>query len=309
MSFDVTKDPLAEATIRAISSRRTGGPQRPRRTDIPQNVDPIYVTAFAEYQARRNFSPKTVACRHAVLTSFGAHLQPRSFLSATPEDVEGWLRTRRLGAQGRYTYLSHLHSFYRFLGRRGLTTADPTAAIDRPKLPKRLPRPITPAELGAALAAADVSVRAWLLLGSYAGLRRAEIAALDRGDVLDHLDPPMLRVVNGKGAKDRIVPLHPAVLASLVAVGLRPGPLFRDAAGRAVSADYVGERVSRFLHHLGINRTLHSTRHHFGSEVYRLCRDLLMTRDLLGHSVASSSEGYVAYDAGPAADVVARLGT
>jgi len=276
---------------------------------MKNNLDTVYVRAFGEYQERRNFSPKTVRCRHAVLAAFGAHLQPRSYLAATPEDVEGWLRTCQLGAQGRYTYLSHVHAFYRFLGRRGLTTVDPTATIDRPKLPKRLPRPITPAELDAALAAAGTQMRAWLYLGSYAGLRRAEIARLEREHVLDHLQPPMLLVMDGKGTKDRTVPLHPAVLAALTACGLRHGgPLFRAAGGGPVSPDHVGEQVARFLRRIGIDRTCHSTRHHFGTAVYGLCRDLLMTRDLMGHANASSTEGYVAFDAGPAAGVVGRIG-
>lgn len=272
-------------------------------------MDPIYLQAFADYQTHRNFSPATIRCRHAVLSAFVRDMAPRSILSAAPVDVERWLAGRRLGAQGRYTYLSHLHAFFRFACRRGLTTSDPTANIDRPKLPKRLPRPITPVELDVALAEAGPQMRAWLYLGSFAGLRRAEIARLDRADVLDHLAPPMLAVRNGKGAKDRNVPLHPAVLDALVAHGLpRSGPVFRTPAGAPVSPAYVGDTVARFLRSVGIDRTLHSTRHAFGTAVYAACRDLLMTRDLMGHANAASSEGYVEFDGGEAAVVVARLG-
>jgi integrase len=271
--------------------------------------DLVYLQGFCDYQARRNFSAATVRSRQAVLSAFCGWLHPRSVLSARPDDVEGWLASRSLGAQGRYTYLAHLHAFYRWAGRRGLATADPTAGIDRPKLPKRLPRPISPAELEAALDAAGPMMRAVLYLGAYAGLRRAEIAHLERADVLDHLDPPMLVVRNGKGAKDRTVPVHPALLAALQAHGMRrPGPLFRTSTGRPITPGYLGERVSDFMRRAGIERTCHSTRHHFGTAVYAACRDLLMTRDLMGHANASSSEGYVALDAGPAADVVARIG-
>lgn len=279
---------------------RSAGPVGPH--------DPVYLQAFREYQQRRNFSTQTIRCRQAVLAAFSAHIQPRTILAATPEDVEQWLRTRRLGPQGRYTYLSHLHCFYRFVCRRGLTTSDPTAAIDRPKLPRALPRPITPAELDEALTKAGVQMRAWLLLGSYQGLRRAEIARLRCEDV--DADRGTLRVVSGKGNKDAVLPLHPGVLEALRACGLsRSGPLFRTPAGDQPSPAYVGDNVARFLRSVGINRTLHSTRHHYGTELYRLCRDLLLTSALMRHSHVSATQRYVACDEGGGAEVVRRLGS
>lgn len=280
-----------------------------REQNIRNVSDSIYLRAFDDYQRHRNFSPATVRCRRAVLVALSDYLGAGRLLCARQEDVERWLSSRRLSAQGRYTYIAHLHAFFRFATRRGLCPTDPTVGIDRPKLPKRLPRPITPDELDTALAAAGPQMRAWLYLGSYAGLRRAEIARLERADVLDYLAPPMLRVVSGKGGKDRTVPLHPAVLDALRATGMRSGRLFRTSEGNDVTPAYVGDTVARFLRRTGIDRTCHSTRHHFGTAIYGLCRDLLMTRDLMGHEKAASAELYVAFDAGPAAvEVVRRIG-
>lgn len=273
------------------------------------NATASVLASFAAYQQHRNFSSATIRCRRAVLAAFALHVSPNTILAATPSDVEEWLASRSLGAQGRYTYLAHLHAFYGFATRRGLTRRDPTAVIDRPRLPKRLPRPITPDELDAALRAAEPRMRAWLYLGAYAGLRRAEIAALRVEDV-DQAGRT-LRVTNGKGAKDGIVPLNGHVFAALVACGLpQRGPVFLRLDGRrAVSAAYVGDTVARFLRSAGVNRTCHSLRHHFGTESYRLCRDLMLTKDLLRHTSIATSAQYVALDPSPQArSVVDGLG-
>lgn len=174
---------------------------------------------------------------------------------------------------------------------------DPTMRIPRPKVSRLLPRPIEQQDLDVALQAADLRMRAWLTLAAYAGLRAQEIAWLRRQDLLDRRHPPVILVVNGKGDKERVVPLNPQCLAALRAFGLpRSGWLWPGQRGPLQPAT-VTKYASRFLHGLGIDATIHCLRHYFGSEVYqRSGKDLRLTQELLGHSSPSTTAIYTRWD-------------
>lgn len=252
------------------------------------------IEAFGHYQQRRNFSERTIHARRCVLVKFNWHGAALSLLTATKAEVERWLDSMPLGPQGRYTYTSHLHAFYRFSVREGLTTEDPTLTIDRPRLPKRLPRPLPPGDLARALEAADARQRAFLCLGAYQGFRISDMAGLCREDVLDDREPAMLRVIQGKGKKDRCLPLHPKTLEALQAYGLPDaGPIFQGAAGGPMQVGHVGFIITRLFRYLGITATPHALRHAFGTNVYARSKDVFRTQRLMGHASVQTTMGYV----------------
>jgi len=65
-----------------------------------------------------------------------------------------------------------------------------------------------------------------------------------------------------------------------------------------------------FLHGVGVGDTLHSLRHWFASGVYRTSgKDLLLVRDLLGHSSVRTTTVYAQFDRAGAAAAVLALGS
>jgi len=46
------------------------------------------------------------------------------------------------------------------------------------------------------------------------------------------------------------------------------------------------------LHGLGVETTLHSMRHFFGTEAVRLSHDILLVRDILGHASVDTTQIY-----------------
>src|SRR5882672_2286390 len=192
-------------------------------------------------------------------------------------------------------------------GRRG--GARPEHADDRPKLPRRLPRPIPEDRLLVALEAAGGRVRAYLFLAAFAGLRAAEIAGLRREDIREGGGQPVI-VVTGKGRKERVLPLAPVLLAELRLYGLAPAGFvfgrFGDPA-RAVSPATVSSMSNEYLHGLGFTETLHTLRHRFASRCYQLSLDLRLVQEMLGHSSPTTTAGYAAFAPDAASAVVARL--
>lgn len=245
--------------------------------------------------------------RDVVLKAFAAYCEWR-ILTASREQIDEWLDSLGLVPRSRSKYLSHLHNFYVWAIREGLTETDPTVLIPRPKLPKLLPRPIKDADLELALRLAPPKVGAMLSLACYEGLRCHEIAAMETEWLWTAREDPLL-IITGKGGKERLVPLAAETELALQRYGLpRSGPVFRSRFNRPYHPVSISNMCSRYLRSKGIDATAHQLRHWFGTEVYRQSRDILLTQELLGHADVSTTRGYVALSPDPgAAEMVRNL--
>ena len=259
------------------------------------------VPLYWEHQSRRGLTSGTVDKQTRAVRQFLAFAGD-TLDAITTDDVEAFLATRRLAPRTRYWWLSCIHTFYRWAIRYGHATVDPTERIDRPRLPRNLPRPIATVDLAFALAGAPPMVRAVLSLMAYEGLRAQEVAGIERADVLDTSDPAMLYVMRGKGGKERAVPLHPDTVTSLRVLPMpRTGLLFDPRPWK------VCHTVNNYLHRLGIDATGHQLRHWYGTECYRASHDLRLVQELMGHSSPSTTAIYTLLDMSAAVPVVNGL--
>jgi len=123
------------------------------------------------------------------------------------------------------TVNQHLHAlrtFFRWLLREGIVTTNPAADSFTIPRPQRLPNYLTIPDQEKVLAtlAADARVSgqrnyALVAMGLFTGLRVQELANLRRGHV--DLTAGLVRVLDGKGGKDREVPITPRLAAILTA--------------------------------------------------------------------------------------------
>ena len=71
---------------------------------------------------------------------------------------------------------------------------------------------------------------------------------------------------------------------------------------------HVSQITNRYLHDIGIAHTLHTLRHWFGTNCYRVSgRDLRATQELMGHESPASTQVYTWVDPGELAEAVGRL--
>lgn len=272
------------------------------------------IADYGDAMRRRGLAPGTIKRRTSSLRSFArwldvgvdfAHQSADCTLwEATSRHVDRFLDGRKLSPRTRYHWLSHLHCFYVWAIDESLTDVDPTARIIRPKMARLLPRPISDGDLTMALESAPRVMYAWLCLAALAGMRCAEIAALDVDDVM--LNDDLLRV-KGKGGKERIVPMHPQVRAALEPLLPRRGAVFRRPRGGRFPAAMVSREGSLFLAGLGIEATMHQLRHYFGSQALRACRDLRVVQELLGHASPTTTAIYTAFSRAAAKEAVLAL--
>ncbi len=280
--------------------------------------------AFLDWLAQeRRAAPLTVEAYGADLAGFLGFLTQH--LGGEPDlaqlqalrlaDLRAWLAHQANAGAGNATrarHLSAVRSFYRFLARRLGVDNPALKLITAPRAKPPLPRALAPeqaravtddiAEMAdtAALQARDTALFT-LLYGC--GLRIAEALALNVRDAPLPGAEAMLRVL-GKGAKERIVPVLPAVRDAIGAwLRLHPdrlpaSPLFLGARGKRLDAAVAQKvlRDFRRLHGLPEHATPHALRHSFATHLLAGGADLRSIQDLLGHASLSTTQRYTAVD-------------
>jgi site-specific recombinase XerD len=272
-------------------------------------ADPA-LAEHVEWMRLRELSPRTVEQRLTAMRGLVRWAQAPS-LMLDAEDLDGWQRfiSERTAPASRSSYVSQVRAFYAWALAAGLVDADPSGVLVAPKLHRGKPRPISEEDLALALAQAPARLAPMLELAAYAGLRAAEIAALDRADVLDRQDPALL-VVTGKGDKERIVPAASSVITALRWYGMPDrGPVFRREDGHPgrLSGNLVSHLCCEYLHSVGVEATTHQLRHRFLTQIYRETRDIRLTQELAGHESPATTAIYTDWSRERAAAAVAAL--
>lgn len=237
-----------------------------------------------------NAGAGTIRARRYQLRQFA---REHDLAYVTVEDVTAWLSRPSRQANARKSFLSALRSFYKWAVAAGYLDHNPTVLVHSVKVPEGVPKPCPEDVLGRALARADEETKLMLMCGAYAGMRRAEIAAL-HSDYVTHVG----FVFEGKGRKMRRVPIHPNLAPLLTFEGYAfPSPLHRRDH---VSVDYVADRVEAVLE----GWTTHSLRHRFATQAYRATKDIRAVQQLLGHASPTTTARYVLLDEDVLAAVV-----
>lgn len=212
------------------------------------------------------------------------------------------------------TALRPFLTWARTMGAHSLSGDVLTAALRVPRATVLRPYTVlTEAEIAALIGAAstprDTALLAVLLGG---GLRVAEVVGLDCSDVIDVEGGAALHVRQGKGRKDRVVPILPSTAAairrSLAATGRAlgdPGPLFlahdRAAGARGdqatrLSARSVGRLVTTLTARAGIDArrvSPHSLRHSYAVRALRAGANVAAVSKLLGHANVATTSRYL----------------
>jgi integrase/recombinase XerC len=229
-------------------------------------------------------------------------------------DFRAWLASRHQRGLARTSTaraLAALRSFYRYLDREHGRHNPALKALRTPRLPRRLPRPLSAGQAAELLEAAPGVARqdwiarrdtALLLLLYGAGLRIGEALALDRA-VLDR-DPELRALrVTGKGGKQRLVPLLPVIAAALrdyldACPYRHRDALFLGARGKRLQAPIVRRVMQELRRGLGLPETAtpHALRHSFATHLLADGADLRTIQELLGHASLSTTQGYTGVD-------------
>jgi len=207
--------------------------------------------------------------------------------------------------------LSGIRNFYRFLDRVEGFRNDAIAAVQSPKQPHRIPRPLSEDDAAAAIdLAGDIPEDNWIAARDQAvitllygcGLRISEALSLTGNS----LEGGETIVIKGKRNKERIVPVLPivhqavATYKTLCPYEISPdSALFRGVRGGALGPRAIQAAMQKVRINLGLpdSATPHALRHSFATHLLSGGGDLRTIQELLGHADLSSTQVYTEVDA------------
>jgi integrase/recombinase XerC len=229
-------------------------------------------------------------------------------------DLRAWLAAEAAMGRGNRTrarHLSAVRSFYKFLARRHGVDNVAAKLLATPKIPGTLPRALSPVDASAVAQdigeasdtaftqARDVALFT-LLYGC--GLRIAEALSLSVGQAPRTGQP--LRVI-GKGSKERLVPVLPAVVEAVAGwlryhpqIGEAAAPLFVGVRGERLNPGVAQRTLRHYRRLAGLpeHATPHALRHSFATHLLAGGADLRAIQDLLGHASLSTTQRYTSVD-------------
>jgi len=264
-------------------------------------------------EVERNASPYTVRNYTTDLMGFFDFLRHKKISSLKEVDrnvLRGYLS--HLMEQGLVRgsiarKLSAIRSFYRYLEREEILTANPVQETSSPKLDRRLPAFLTTDKIVRLLEAPDRATpqgqrdHAILELLYATGLRVSELVSLNLEQV--NLNTREIRVW-GKGSKERIVLMGEPAASALTAYLNQGRPellgkkktraLFLNRYGGRLTQRSVQSSLQKYASMTGIGKRVHPhmLRHTFATHLLDGGADLRVVQELLGHASLSSTQIY-----------------
>ena len=207
--------------------------------------------------------------------------------------------------------LSSIKSFYHFLIYKNILEKDPTELLESPKIGLRLPEVLSIEEIDKIVNSIDLSKQEGqrnkaiieVLYGS--GLRVSELIGLQLSKL--YVDEGYM-LVEGKGSKQRLVPLSPQSIKQIGlwkidrnALNIKKGhedKLFLNRRGSTLTRAMIFTIVKELTILAGIRKNVspHTFRHSFATHLLENGANLRAIQQLLGHESITTTELYTHID-------------
>ncbi len=288
--------------------------KNPKENPLPTHR---WVDRYLEYVLiEKGLSENSLASYSQDLTSLLSFLIEKSFKLEDLDDRTlflylTYLRAKGLKSRSLARHLSSLRGFFTFAVDEKWYKEDPGHLLENPKLPKKLPEFLSRDEISRVLALPDTSTKlglrdkAMLELLYAAGLRVSELIQMK---VLDYDAQVGILRIFGKGAKERLVPIHYTaqdVLNQYLEVNrptFKPAEdfMFLNRSGKGLTRQGVWKLIKKFAEKAEIKRSIspHTFRHSFATHLLEGGADLRTVQLLLGHADITATEIYTHIQAG-----------
>jgi integrase/recombinase XerD len=248
---------------------------------------------MVEELQRRNYSPSTIRGYILAVKQFAEYFgKPPDRLGATHVQRFQWylLQERKLNPGTVEMRMSALRFFFKKMRKRRDMHFDD---LPFPKTPRKLPTLLSPEEVRRMIDGTTNLMHRTLLMVLYGtGVRRTELSLLKVADI--DSNRMVIHIRQGKGSRDRDVPLSPKLLEALREYWRWKKPrfyLFPSTAGQRgveapMSDKVVWWAVREAARRAGITRKIgpHTFRHSFATELLEAGTDLRTIQLLMGHS-------------------------
>nr|WP_281422923.1 site-specific tyrosine recombinase XerD [Thaumasiovibrio subtropicus] len=261
----------------------------------------------------RGLADNTISAYRHDLSTFLTYLENNQLtlmtvVSADLVGYQAWMQKKEYEQTSKARMISALKRVFQYLHREKLRNDDPSALLQSPKLPKRLPKDLTESEVEALLNAPDerdpieLRDRAMLELLYATGLRVTELVSLTTENV--SLRQGVVRVV-GKGNKERLVPMGEDAIDWMERFLQQGRPqlmgevsgdvVFPSRRAKQMTRQTFWHRIKHYAQRANIDSdrlSPHVLRHAFATHLLNYGADLRVVQMLLGHSDLSTTQIY-----------------
>ena len=277
-----------------------------------------YSEEFLNYsRIERGLSNNSISAYTRDLQRFSDFVSEKSidFLTLQSEELNEFLTELNkidLATSSINRILSTLRSFYGYLERNYQVT-NPMKDVESKKIPLRLPKALTVAQITALIESSakeddiiSLRDRAILELLYSTGGRVSEIVGLNLSDITESSDVRVLKL-RGKGGKERVVPMGSFSTKALddYVIRVRPALVLKNSKNKidALFLNQRGARISRqsawqivvdSAKRCGLTEGIspHVFRHSFATHLLDGGADIRVVQELLGHSSVTTTQIY-----------------
>jgi len=303
-------------------------PKKGQHTPLSPIGDPTdpdslyaYMLRFLEWMQVKNYSDRTTENREVYLRYFIEWCEERGL--SRPQEITKPILERYqrylfhyrkqngepLSIRSQHTRLSPIRAYFKWLTRENYILYNPASEVDLPRLEKRLPKHVlTQPEAELILNQPDSQTvfglrdRAILETLYSTGIRRMEVIHIKLYDIDD--DRGTLMVRQGKGKKDRMVPIGERALAWILkyrdearpelAISEDDGTLFLTNFGQAFTRNRMTQLVRGYVNAADTGKTgsCHLFRHTMATLMLENGADIRFIQAMLGHADISTTQIY-----------------
>lgn len=265
----------------------------------------------------RGLTQNTVNAYNDDVTKLLGYLKAENlkFTEATEDDLHNFLSGLHdigISPRSQARILSGIKTFYKYLKLEGYIDKNPTVLIEGPRIGRELPSILSVAEIDAMISCIDLDMpegqrnRAIIETMYGCGLRVSELTGLRMSQI--YVDDEYI-IVEGKGNKQRLVPISPVALAEIqkyldtyrCRLTVKRGCedlLFLNRRGGKLTRQMVFYIIKDLCELAGIHKNVspHTLRHSFATHLLEGGANLRAIQQMLGHENITTTEVYVHID-------------
>lgn len=279
-----------------------------------------YKKGFKAYlQLERSLSQNSIIAYLSDLEKFTEFLQTND-VKKSPSEIDlktlqrfiKWIAELGMTQTSQARIISAFRTFYKYCLLEDITTVDPTALLEAPKLKRILPDVLSFHEIETILSQIDASTpegtrnKAIIETMYSCGLRVTELVNLKLSQLF--LDVGFVRVI-GKGNKERLIPIGSSAIKYVLIYmnSIRNHQEIQKGEEDIVFLNRRGKRLTRVMIFIiikdlvkkaGIKKTIspHTFRHSFATHLVEGGADLRAVQEMLGHESITTTEIYTHLD-------------
>jgi len=228
------------------------------------------------------------------------------------EDFIGWINELGMTATSQARIISGIKGFFKFLLMEDKLVNDPSELLESPRMARKLPEVLSIVEIDSILSAIDLSKpeghrnKAMIEVLYSCGLRVSELINLKISNIFRKQG---FIKVEGKGSKERLVPIGNKALAEIefyMPVRNSLGNIDKESAdilflnrrGKKMTRVMVFTIIKELVKVAGIKKNVspHTFRHSFATHLVEGGADLRAVQEMLGHESIITTEIYTHLD-------------